>query len=179
MFISEAITTLNMTEDDLRMSLMGVRDDWDSCQEINDSEYQLISQSVGAAAALPPSDETTDSTEIQPVADMPIEKQETLLENASQILGHQMVLSVQRRVEMLNAVDKLVNQVVLTNREANQRQLAAQVAQRDEETKVELLRTINTLQGLVGTTNDVEVPQSFDDSDFHSAIANFQKKPQR
>ena len=140
MFISDATTKLNMNEDDLRMSLMGVRDDWDICQEISDSEYQLISQSVGATA-LPPSDESTDdttcgeSTEIQPVADMPIEKQQTLIDNVSQILGHQMVLSVQRRIEMVDAIDKLTNQVILSNRETNQKHLAAQIVQQDDATQ--------------------------------------------
>ncbi|GEM_PF-5967129 len=176
MFISEATTKLNMTEDDLRMSLMGVRDDWDSCQEISDSEYQLISQSVGATA-LPPSDESTDSTEIQPVADMPIEKQQTLIDNVSQILGYQMVLSVQRRIEMVDAIDKLTNQVILNNRETNQKQLAALIAQQDDATKAELLQAINTLQGLVNTP--VEIPQQSNMSDFHNAIANVQKKIQR
>jgi hypothetical protein len=162
-----------MTEDDLRMSLMGVRDDWDSCQEINDSEYQLISQSVGVTA-LPPSDKSTDSTEIQPVADMPIEKQQTLIDNVSQILGHQMVLSVQRRIEMVDAIDKLTNQVILNNRETSQKQLAAQIAQQDDAIKAQLMQAIDTLQGLVNTP--VEAPKTVDDSDFHNAIANVQKK---
>ncbi|MEM7590340.1 MAG: hypothetical protein AAF383_02245 [Cyanobacteria bacterium P01_A01_bin.83] len=176
MFISDAVKSLNLSEDDVRMTLVGVRDDWDSCQEISDSEYQLISQSVGATA-LPPSDESTDSTEIQPVADMPIEKQQTLLDNASQILGHQMVLSVQRRIEMVDAIDKLTNQVILNNRETNQQQLAAQIAQQDEQTKAQLMQALNTLQDLVNTP--VEAPKAVDDSDFHSAIALVQKKMQR
>lgn len=178
MFISDAAKILNLSEDDVRMTLVGVRDDWDECQEINDSEYQLISQSVGAAALPKAADEvkTSANTEIQPVADMPIEKQQTLLDNASQILGHQMVLSVQRRIEMINAVDQLVNQVVLNNREVSQQQLAFSIAQQDNATKAELMRTIDTLQGLVNTP--VEVPK-VDDSDFHNAITTVQKKMQR
>mgnify|MGYP001800769630 CR=1 FL=1 len=189
MFISDAVKSLNLSEDDVRMTLVGVRDDWDSCQEIRDSEYQLISQSVGATA-LPPSDESTDdttcgeSTEIQPVADMPIEKQQTLIDNVSQILGHQIVLSVQRRIEMVDAIDKLTNQVILSNRETNQKHLAAQIAQQDDATKAELMQAINTLQGLVNTP--VEMPQRSEMSDFNNAIreasrsiASVQKKMQR
>ncbi|MEM6399479.1 MAG: hypothetical protein AAF757_04500 [Cyanobacteria bacterium P01_D01_bin.116] len=183
MFISDAVKSLNLSEDDVRMTLVGVRDDWDSCQEISEEEYQLISQSV-SATALPPSDESTDNTEIQPVADMPIEKQQTLIDNVSQILGHQMVLSVQRRIEMVDAIDKLTNQVILSNRETNQKHLAAQIAQQDDATKAELMQAINTLQGLVNTP--VEMPQRSEMSDFNNAIreasrsiASVQKKMQR
>jgi hypothetical protein len=183
MFISDAVKSLNLSEDDVRMTLVGVRDDWDICQEISEEEYQLISQSVGATA-LPPSDESTDITEIQPVTDMPIEKQQTLIDNVSQILGHQMVLSVQRRIEMVDAIDKLTNQVILSNRETNQKHLAAQIAQQDDATKAELMQAINTLQGLVNTP--VEMPQRSEMSDFNNAIreasrsiASVQKKMQR
>ena len=183
MFISDAVKSLNLSEDDVRMTLVGVRDDWDSCKEISEEEYQLISQSVGATA-LPPSDESTDITEIQPVTDMPIEKQQTLIDNVSQILGHQMVLSVQRRIEMVDAIDKLTNQVILSNRETNQKHLAAQIAQQDDATKAELMQAINTLQGLVNTP--VEMPQRSEMSDFNNAIrevsrsiASVQKKMQR
>ena len=175
MFISEAVKSLNLTEDDVRMTLVGVRDDWDSCQEISEEEFQLISQSVVASALPPTTDENTapTNTEIQPVADMPIEKQKTLLDNASQILGHQLVLSVQRRIEMVDAIDKLTNQVILNNRETNQQQLAAQIAQQDDATKSELMQAISTLQGLINTS--VEVPK-VDDSDFQNSIASVQKK---
>ena len=175
MFISEAVKSLNLTEDDVRMTLVGVRDDWDSCQEISEEEFQLISQSVVASALPPTTDENTapTNTEIQPVADMPIEKQKTLLDNASQILGHQLVLSVQRRIEMVDAIDKLTNQVILNNRETNHQQLAAQIAQQDDATKSELMQAISTLQGLINTS--VEVPK-VDDSDFQNSIASVQKK---
>ena len=175
MFISEAVKSLNLTEDDVRMTLVGVRDDWDNCQEISEEEFQLISQSVVASGLPPATGESTApaNTEIQPVADMPIEKQKTLLDNASQILGHQLVLSVQRRIEMVDAIDKLTNQVILYIRETNQQQLAAQIAQQDDATKSELMQAISTLQSLINTS--VEVPK-VDDSDFQNSIASVQKK---
>mgnify|MGYP001791484794 CR=1 FL=1 len=176
MFITEATTKLNMTEDDLRMSLMGVRDDWDSCQEINDSEYQLISQSVGATA-LPPSDESTDSAEIQPVADMPIEKQQTLIDNVSQILGQELILSVQERIQIASAVDEITNQVILTNRETSIRNLGQEIAAQDEQIKAEYAQVIVTLQGLIKPTP--EAPKRTGMDEFNNAIANIQKKLSR
>ena len=174
MFISEATNRLNLSEDDLRMSLMGVRDDWDSCNEISDSEYQLISQSVDVAA-LPPSTEDTDSTEIQPVADMPIEDQQVMIENLSQVMGQRIVLGVQRRVELLNAVDKLVNQAALANRDINQRELLAAYAQKDEQDKANLLQAATTLQNLIDAPK-TELTAIPDNSDVDNALASITKK---
>ena len=80
--------------------------------------------------------------------------------------------------------NKLTNQVILSNRETNQKHLAAQIAQQDDATKAELMQAINTLQGLVNTP--VEMPQRSEMSDFNNAIreasrsiASVQKKMQR
>lgn len=176
MFITEATTKLNMTEDDLRMSLMGVRDDWDSCQEINDSEYQLISQSVGATA-LPPSNESTDSTEIQPVADMPIEKQQTLIDNVSQVLGQELILVAQKRVEASAVVDEIANQTILANREKSCRQLLNQLNAQNEQFEAGLLEALEGLQGMIKPTP--EAPKRTGMDEFNKAIANIQKKLNR
>ncbi|MEO0685441.1 MAG: hypothetical protein AAFV71_14635 [Cyanobacteria bacterium J06633_8] len=179
--LNDICNETGLTIDDARIVLMDVREDWATTDSVTDGEASLIKQAT--QSALPPSDESTDdttcgeSTEIQPVTDMPIEKQQTLIDNVSQILGHQMVLSVQRRIEMVDAIDKLTNQVILSNRETNQKQLAAQILQQDNATKAQLMQAINTLQDLVNTP--VEAPKPVDDSDFHSAIALVQKKIQR
>lgn len=172
--LNDICNETGLTIDDARIVLMDVREDWETTDSVTDGEASLIRQTT--TAALPQEEETNENTEIQPVANMPIEKQEQMINNASQVLGHQMILSVRRRVEMLNAVDQLVNQVVLNNREVSQQQLAFSIAQQDNATKAELMRTIDTLQGLVNTP--VEVPK-VDDSDFHNAIATVQKKMQR
>lgn len=173
--LNDICNETGLTIDDARIVLMDVREDWETTDSVTDGEASLIRQTT--TAALHQASETYDSTEIQPVADMPIEKQEQMIDNASQVLGHQMILSVRRRIEMLNAVDQLVNQVVLNNREVSQQQLAAAIAQQDNATKAELMRTIDTLKGLVNTP--VEVAQASDDSDFQNAIATVQKKMQR
>lgn len=173
--LNDICNETGLTIDDARIVLMDVREDWETTDSVTDGEASLIRQTT--TAALHQASETYDSTEIQPVADMPIEKQEQMIDNASQVLVHQMILSVQRRIEMLNAVDQLVNQVVLNNREVSQQQLAAAIAQQDNATKAELMRTIDTLSCLVNTP--VEVAQAPDDSDFQNAIATVQKKMQR
>ena len=152
--LNDICNETGLTIDDARIVLMDVRPDWETTDSVTDGEASLIRQTT--TAALHQLAETYDSTEIQPVADMPIEKQKTLLDNASQILGHQLVLSVQRRIEMVDAIDKLTNQVILNNRETNQQQLAAQIAQQDDATKSELMQAISTLQGLIITS--VEAP---------------------
>lgn len=174
MLIQEAATALNLTSDDLRMSLVGVRDDWDTCQEITDAEYQLIGK--GVQAALPESN-GNGRAEITPVEGMGIEKQRTLVSNVAQLLGQELILSIEERIQIATAIDEITNQVILTNREASIRDLSQKIAQQDEAVKAEYIQVINTLQSLIKP--EAEAPKRTGMDDFNKSIADIQKKLKR
>lgn len=175
--IVDICSQTNLSSDDVRLILSDIREDWEYTETVTPSEADLIKQSARAALS-------DSSTEITPVADMPLEKQNALINNASQVLGQQLIFGVQQRVEMADAVDKLTNQIILNNRLINQQDLAAQMAMQDESVKAEFMQAINTLQKLVNAP--VEAPNNSDKTDFDEAvnkvqqsIALMQKKPIR
>lgn len=166
----------NLSSDDVRLILSDIREDWENTQTVTDAEADLIRQSARAALS-------EGSTEITPVADMPLDKQNSLINNASQVLGQQLIFGIEQRVEMALAVDKLTNQIILNNRLINQQDLAAQMAIQDESVKAEFMQAINTLQRLVNTPS--EVPKNSDIKDFSEAVNRVEqsielgKKPRR
>ncbi len=165
--LNDICNETGLSIDDARMCLMDIREDWGVTDTVTDSEAQLIRQSTNAA--LPGS-----SGEIIPVPDMPIQDQQALVNNVAQVLGQDLVLSVQERIQIASAVDQITNQVILTNREASIRNLGQEIAAQDEQIKAEYAQVITTLQGLIQPTP--EAPKRTGMDEFNKAIANIQKK---
>lgn len=160
--INAVAQEFNLSVDDIRTMLMDVRDDWDSTQTLTASEYELIKRSVNAP-------QLPQGNAITPVPDMEISQQQQLVQNASQVLGQQLLLSIQERVEIASILNDLTNQVILSNHNASIRDLASKLAQSDESVKGEYLQAIATLQSLVKASEPI--PQRFDALSQAKAVA--------
>ena len=116
-------TGLNI--DDARLILINVREDWSSAEQITDGEADLIRQSV--RAALPESNGS-----ITPVADMSIDQQERLIDNASQVLGFPLVLAAMQEIKAIDTLHQVKNAIALNTIDRRQAELDAAIKQRSE-----------------------------------------------
>ncbi|MDF5721525.1 MAG: hypothetical protein PUP91_13800 [Rhizonema sp. PD37] len=99
-----------LNTDEVRMILADVRDDWDSCKEISDSEYSLIEQSVqNINTALP---EGRAITPVNP-EEMALPLQQKLVENASEVLGFPLALQIHQEIQMIDALTTAKNRAIL------------------------------------------------------------------
>ena len=118
--IDDVCTSTGLNTDEVRMILADVRDDWDSCKEISDSEYSLIEQSIkNVNAALP------EGSAIAPVnpQEMALPLQQKLVDNASQVLGFPLALQIMQEVQMIDALTSAKNQAILAITEQKRREL--------------------------------------------------------
>lgn len=111
--------------DDARMCLMDIRPDWETTDTITTSEAELIRQSV--RAALPES-----NGEITPVANMSIDQQEHLINNASQVLGFPLVLAAMQEIKAIDALHQVKNAVALNAIDRRQAELDAAIKERSQ-----------------------------------------------
>ena len=116
-------TGLNL--DDARLILINVREDWAIAEEVTDSEADLIRQSV--RAALPES-----NGEITPVADMSIEMQERLIDNASQVLNSPLVLAAMQEIKAIDTLAQVKNAIAINIIDRRQAELDAAIKERSE-----------------------------------------------
>lgn len=116
-------TGLNI--DDARLILIEVRKDWAIAEQVTDSEADLIRQSVHAA--LPESNGS-----ITPVADMSIEQQERLIDNASQVLGFPLVLAAMQEIKAIDSLEQVKNAIALNAIDRRQAELDAAIKERSQ-----------------------------------------------
>lgn len=111
--------------DDARLILINIREDWATTDSVTDSEADLIRQSCHAA--LPES-----NGKITPVADMTIEQQEQLINNASQVLGMPLILAVAQEIKALDTLHQVKNAIALNTIDRRQAELDAAIKERSE-----------------------------------------------
>ena len=107
--ISDLSTETRLSVEEIRMILMDVRQDWETCTTVTAAEYDLIKQS--AQAALPES-QNTAITPVNPET-MPLEQQEKLVNNAGQVLGFPLAIAVMQEIRMVEALQTTKNLALL------------------------------------------------------------------
>ena len=108
--ITDVCSVTGLSLDDVRCLLMDVRADWATTETVSDSEYSLILQSVqNINAALP------EGRQIVPVPleQMPLDQQQRLVDNASQVLGFPLALAAVQELRMVEALQTAKNQAIL------------------------------------------------------------------
>ena len=116
-------TGLNI--DDARLILINIREDWATTEQVTDSEASLIKEST--RAALP-----GGSGQITPVADMGIDQQERLIDNASQVLGFPLVLAAMQEIKAIDTLEQVKNAIALNTIDRRQAELDEAIKQRSE-----------------------------------------------
>ena len=108
--INDASESTGLKVDEIRLILADVRGDWDTCKEITEAEFALIQQSVQTVnAALPSGREIVPV----PVEQMPLQQQQQLVDNASQVLGFPLALAAIQEIKMVEALQAAKNQAIL------------------------------------------------------------------
>ncbi len=148
--VNEVSNELNLSVDEIRMILMDVRPDWESCDRINDAEYVLIKQS--AQAALP-----SGNTAITPVSpeQMPLEQQEQLVNNASQVLGFPLAIAVMQEIRMVEALQTAKNHAVLSVIRAKREELTQELDKQAETDQQAFIATIQQIADSIPVTSFV------------------------
>lgn len=121
----EVCREIGIEIDDARMCLMDIRPDWETTDTCSTSEADLIRQSV--CAALPES-----SGEITPVADMSIDQQERLIDNASQVLGFPLVLAAIQEIKAIDTLHQVKNAIALNTIDRRQAELDTAIREQSE-----------------------------------------------
>ena len=108
--INDVCNGTGLTLDDIRCLLMDVRADWATTETVSDSEYALIKQSVqNVNAGLPQAKEIIPA----PLEQMPLDQQQRLVENASQVFGFPLAISALQEIKMVEALETAKNQAIL------------------------------------------------------------------
>lgn len=131
-------TETNLNIDDIRLILADCRSDWATTETITDSEADLIRQS--ARAALP-----EGSSQITPVADMSIDQQERLIDNASQVLGFPLVLAAIQEIKAIDTLEQVKNAIALNVIDKRQAELNAAIKERSESRQQAYVTAISDL----------------------------------
>ncbi len=146
--INDVASELSLSIDEIRMILMDVRPDWESCTFINDAEYALIKQS--AQAALP-----SGNTAITPVSpdQMPLDQQEQLINNASQVLGFPLAIAVMQEIRMVEALQTAKNHAVLSVIRAKREELNQELDRQAETDQQAFIATIQQIADTIAVPN--------------------------
>jgi len=149
-FINEVSNELNLSIDEIRMILMDVRPDWESCTSINDAEYALIKQS--AQATLP-----SGNTAITPVSpdQMPLDQQEKLVNNASQVLGFPLAIAVLQEIRLVEALQTAKNHAVLSVIRAKREELNQELDKQSETDQQAFVAVIQEIADSIPVTSFV------------------------
>ncbi|MEM7578289.1 MAG: hypothetical protein AAF316_00295 [Cyanobacteria bacterium P01_A01_bin.80] len=157
-----------LNEDEIRMILMEVREDWETTETVTQSEADLIIQST--KAALPGSDDTG----ITPVNNLPVQQQQAIVNAASQVLGEDLILALDEKVQIFDAAERLTNEIILNNIEHNRRTLTNTIKQDNQQLRVSIL---NGLQQLSGQAKELpEIIEHTGLQHFNTELEKIQKK---
>lgn len=148
--INDVIRESGLSIDDIRLILMENRPDWEICTEITAAERDII---LGASKA-----KLTGATTITPVnpSEMSLNDQQKMIETASQVLNTKLMLALAEEIAILDAVEVAKNQIILSNRQARQLELAQVINQDWKEAKTKLLDGLKSLSDYVLPQVEVE-----------------------
>jgi hypothetical protein len=155
--INDVSNELNLSVDEIKMVLMDTRPDWESCTSINDAEYALIKQSV--QAALPSGYGTITPV---PLDQMPLDQQERLVDNASQVLGFPLAIAILQEIKMVEALQTAKNHAVLSVIRAKREELNQELDKQAETDQQAFVATIQQIAdamvvpNMVGTTQKMQ-----------------------
>ncbi|MEM6398624.1 MAG: hypothetical protein AAF757_00105 [Cyanobacteria bacterium P01_D01_bin.116] len=111
--------------EDARLMFIDSRPDWTTFEDLTEAEAELIRRSVN-------SNSPESNNEIQPVNGLKLSQQQQLISNASQVLGIPLVLSVQREIKTVEAVESVKNTLILNLVDRKQAELDAAIKQRSD-----------------------------------------------
>lgn len=153
-FISDISTELRLSIDEIRMILMDIRPDWESCASINDAEYALIKQS--AQAALPSGNASIIPV---PLDQMPLDQQQQLVNNASQVLGFPLAIAVLQEIKMVEALQTAKNHAVLSVIRAKREELNQELDRQAETDQQAFVTTIQEIANSIIATDSGSTQQ--------------------
>ncbi|MDF5726624.1 MAG: hypothetical protein PUP92_00955 [Rhizonema sp. PD38] len=107
--ITDVCNEAGLSLDDIRCLLMDVRADWATTETVSDSEHSLILQSVqNINAALPEGRQIVPA----PLEQMPLDQQQRLVDNASQVFGFPLAIAALQEIKMVEALQIAKNQAI-------------------------------------------------------------------
>ncbi|SRR5579883_103594 len=153
--ISNVAEEFDKSVDDIRVLFLEVRTDWDTFKYLTQAEYEFVAKTFKGAAnnqlAITPSNP----------AEIPLDVQEKIVLSASQILGQKLTLSIEREIQLNDALQELKNQVIISNTINSQRALAQNLEQIRHGVEGEYLSAISSLANKLAP--QVEVDPNSDD----------------
>ena len=143
--ITDVCSVTGLSLDDVRCLLMDVRADWATTETVSDSEYSLILQSVqNINAALP------EGRQIVPVPleQMPLDQQQRLVDNASQVLGFPLALAAVQELKMVEALLAAKNQAILGIVEQKRLELNQVLHLQSQADQVAFINALHSIAGV-------------------------------
>ncbi|GEM_PF-2480013 len=153
--IADLVNESGLSIDDIRLILMDVRSDWESCETVTAAERELI---LNASRA-----KLIGESSITPVdpGRMPIQDQQKIVQSASQVLGTRLVLALAEEIAILDAIEEAKNRVIIANHQNRQRELTQALGSSWRDRKVQHLDTLRSLVNHLNPKVEVE-PDNID-----------------
>lgn len=123
MLLAQLCTELDLKEDDARMILADVRDDFADCEDVTNSEAKLIRNSINAA--LPGG---TGEVPLEP--GLEVSTQRTLVSNVSQVLGIPLFLAIEAELNAIATIEDVKNHLILNTLDQKQAELDQAIRER-------------------------------------------------
>ncbi|MEM7712361.1 MAG: hypothetical protein AAF349_02000 [Cyanobacteria bacterium P01_A01_bin.68] len=123
MLLSQLCTELELKEDDARMILADVRDDFADCEDVTNEEAKLIRNSI--KAALPGG---TGEVPLEP--GLEVSTQRTLVSNVSQVLGIPLFLAIEAELNAIATIEDVKNHLILNTLDQKQAELDQAIRKR-------------------------------------------------
>lgn len=123
MLLSQLCTELDLKEDDARMILADVRDDFADCEEVTNEEAKLIRNSIRAALS-----GGTGEVPLEP--GLELSTQRTLVSNVSQVLGIPLFLAIEAELNAIATIEDVKNHLILNTLDQKQAELDQAIRKR-------------------------------------------------
>lgn len=153
MLLSQLCTELNLNDDDARMILADVRDDFADCEDITNEEAKLIRNSI--KAALPGG---TREVPLEP--GLEVSTQRTLVNNVSQVLGIPLFLAIEAELNAIATIEDVKNHLILNTLDQKQSELDQAIRERSAARQQGYYTALKdlaaTMQKPVGVVEDMQ-----------------------
>jgi predicted component of viral defense system (DUF524 family) len=139
--IKVAANELGLTVDNIRLILSETNKNWDSIKELTDAEFEIIQKLVSA--------KQLGSGSIEHIANMPLEVQQTITITASDVLEHQLKLSIVETLQYHEALAEVENQAILHIRNQKKKELALHFQQEHKANRESLRGMLQEVSSLL------------------------------
>ncbi|RUT02728.1 hypothetical protein DSM106972_056480 [Dulcicalothrix desertica PCC 7102] len=140
--INQVSTETGLSIEEIRMILSETNNHWDSVKELTDAEFEIITKLVNA--------KRIGATAIEHVVDMPLEHQKAIVLTASEVLEHQIKLSIVERLQYHETIAEVENQAIIHIHNQKKKELAAHFQQEHRNERETLRGILQEVSGLLG-----------------------------